>query len=176
MRLPTLAALLLATSLTLLAPTVAEAQTRHFPDPAGDGYKGRALDITDLKLANRPHHVRLTVGFRKVTPGDIGVSLKARGRPAYLGVVVSTHYFHHDVNRFAAYPHRRHCAGFHVWWSKRLARVRITIPSHCLAHGNFGAVKAQVITEVGSDADYLPSPTGPLLHQHFGFTDWVRRG
>jgi hypothetical protein len=177
MRTPTtLLALALAASLALLVPASAQAQARHFADPAGDGFKGRALDITDLKVANRPHHVRLTLAFRRVTIGDLGVSLEARGRPGLLGGVVSVHHHHRTTKRVFSTRGVRPCVGAHVWWNVATDRVRITIPSHCLAHGHFDAIRAQVITEIGSDADYLPNPTGRLTHQHFGYTDWVRRG
>src|SRR5687768_16981457 len=48
-------------------------------DPAGDGLKGKRLDITSLQVANRDHAIVVEVSFVQAAAGDLGIWLHARG-------------------------------------------------------------------------------------------------
>jgi hypothetical protein len=166
-------ALLLALSLAALAGPSAQAQTVHLHDPAGDGFKGQALDITSMVISNRPHHVSVTISFARLTSGDFAVSFKRPGDKTLFGGVASTHSRRHTKSKLFSVPTGvRPCQHLIVRWEPRPDEVRILIPSHCLDHGHFSDIKAQLITEVGSDADYFPNPK----HGHFGWSRWVARG
>jgi hypothetical protein len=169
-RLPTV-----ALAIALLAGTgPALAQTRHVPDPAGDGLKGRALDITDMKVANRDHAVVATISFVRVPKyGDLGFALQQRGDTHHqiLAAVYSDHTPRRDENRFASVPHRRTCGRLVVTWDATADAVRIRIPARCINHADYGAVRAQVITEIGSDADFAPKgPKG-----RWRWSRWISR-
>ncbi|WP_395691292.1 hypothetical protein [Nocardioides sp.] len=157
----------------LLLPATAHAQTQHTPDPAGDGLKGRALDITDVKLANRHRALEATISVLRVAHGDLGLLLQERhgGQARTVAAVLSYHLASGDRNRFLGLPHRRRCGGLVVRWDADHHRIRISIPSRCLRHGGYGALRARVITEIGSDADLAPNrPDGSWT-----WTRWVRR-
>jgi hypothetical protein len=170
-----LLSLLLGLSLVVGGAGSADAQTVHFRDPAGDGQKGRALDITGMTVSNRPHRVIVVLTFRRVTIGDLGVRFKRAGQKnAFAGVGSFHNRPHHTwskvFSRTGVRPGHQ-C----VHWLPQRKQVRIVLPSRWLDHGHFHALRMQVITEIGSDADYLPNPTGSL-GQHFGWTRAVARG
>jgi hypothetical protein len=173
-----LVSLFLGFSLVVVGAGSADAQTVHFRDPAGDGQKGRALDITGMTVSNRPHRVLVTVSFRRVTGGDLGVGFRRAGEKRLFAVVYSAHHGRHTWSKVASRDgdrverRRGHQC---VRWLPDRRQVRISLPSYWLGYGHFHAIRMQVITEIGSDADYLPDPTGSL-DQHWGWTRAVARG
>ena len=157
----------------LVVASGAEAATGRFPDPAGDGLKGRALDITSLRLANRDHAIVATVSFVRATRGDLYVRLLARGESRRTMTGVSTiHRARGDTNRVVTIDGVQECPGLGVAWDHDSDRVRVRLPSRCLVDGDYGAVKAKVITEIGSDADLAPKDDAG----RWRWTDWVARG
>lgn len=62
-------------SFVLVLAGAAQAGTLRVEDPAGDGLKGRALDITTVKLANRDHAIVATISFVRASRGDLFVRL-----------------------------------------------------------------------------------------------------
>jgi hypothetical protein len=167
-----LGVLLLTCSLVLASGT-AIAQTVSFSDPAGDGQKGTHLDITAIRVANNDHLIVTTIRFVKVVSGDLAVAIKQRGRgPRGEAVVTSIHRARGDKNRLHTIAGVVRCKGFRVRWDGTKGRARIRVPSRCITHGHYGAIKVQAITEIGSDADFAPkTPKG-----NWGWTDWVSRG
>jgi hypothetical protein len=157
----------------VLSPANALGQTIRAGDPAGDGLKGRSLDITDVRVTNDDHAVLATVSFVRVAHGNLGVAIKARGdhRRGIVGVT-SVHRSTGDKNRLLTAAGVLKCRGLKVTWVAATNRVRIRVPSRCIDGGNYGAVKVQAITEIGSDADFAPkSPNGS-----WRWTAWASRG
>jgi hypothetical protein len=162
-------------SCLLLPTTGAEAQTRHIHDPAGDGMKGRALDITGITISNRDQAIVATISFVRVPAyGDLGLALQEHGdgKHEFLVVVGTTRSPRGDKTVFASVPRRHTCDGLGVAWSSAVDRVRIRIPARCIRHGDYGAVRGQVITEIGSDADVAPKTASG----RWRWTRWIARG
>jgi hypothetical protein len=153
----------------------AHAQTRHVDDPAGDGMKGKSLDITGMRISNNDRAIVATFQFVRVPRyGDFGFSLQEPGDTAHraLAVVGSDHSPQRDKNRFVSVPDRRKCSGLRVTWDRVADQVRLRIPSRCIRHGHYGDVRADLLAEIGSDADFAPKT--PKGHQRW--TRWISRG
>jgi hypothetical protein len=164
---------LMSESCMVLVSGSALAQTLSVSDPAGDGLKGHRLDITSIKVVNRDHVILATVSFVRVAHGDFLVGFKARGagRSGIAGVS-SVHRASGDTNRVRTVDGVARCKGLKVARNTDNESVRVRFPSRCFLGGDYGAVKAQSITEIGSDADFAPkTPKG-----NWGWTDWVSRG
>lgn len=169
-----LLAAVLLTCCAVLASGTAVAQTVSFSDPAGDGLKGTHLDMTSIDVANRDHVIVITISFVKVSHGDLLLSIKQRGQaPSRQAGVTSSHRARGDKNRLYGSTGVEKCKGFKVTWEAALSRVRVRVPSRCLTHGDYGAIKTQAATSVGGfTADAAPkTPKGK-----WGWTDWVSRG
>jgi hypothetical protein len=67
----------LVVALTCFA-TPAHAEQIVVSDPAHDGLKGRALDITGFRLANKDRAIVVTISFVRTAFGDLGVLLVDR--------------------------------------------------------------------------------------------------
>jgi hypothetical protein len=173
MRSPRLFTTVLLASWVILMSGPAVAQTLTVDDPAGDGLKGSRLDITSVRVSNRDHAIVVKVSVVRLTRGDLAVRLKIRkDGPDLLAGVTSVHRTSGDTNKWFTEAGVQQCEGLRVSWSNAADRVRIRVPSQCLEKGNYGAVKAKVITEIGSDADLAPkSPDGS-----WRWTEWVSRG
>jgi hypothetical protein len=168
----TLPALLLASCVVLVSGS-ALGQTVRVSDPAGDGLKGRSLDITAVRVANRDHAIVVTISVVQVVRGDLGVRMRARGDDhRETAAVLSTHRAHHDTNRLFTVAGEQPCRGLRVRWDRTQEQVRVRVPSRCVDDGNYGALRVKVIFEIGSDADVAPQ--GP--HGGWRYTDWVSRG
>ena len=125
-------------------------------------------------MANNDHVIIATISFVKVAAGDFLVGFKQRGRgPGGGAAVTSSHRAGGDKNRLFTAAGVVHCKGFRVTWDSTKSRVRVGVPSRCITHGNYGAIKAQAAAAIGSgDADFAPkTPKG-----NWGWTDWVSRG
>jgi hypothetical protein len=174
-RAPRLLAALIASFALLAAPAFAD--TGSVKDPVGDnavGPEGPGLDITGARFDNGPQRVTVTVSFDSLRRGDLVVSVAPRGggglrlvsyyrpgRPARSFVVAGS---------FDALGRGRiACKGFRVAWNHRAATARLTMPSGCLAHAEYGELRFAVLTETsGGDTDYAPG--------NLGRTRWIARG
>jgi hypothetical protein len=160
-------------SLLLIVTGVAQAETQHVEDPAGNGLKGRALDITTVKVANRDHAIVTKVSFVRAAHGDLYVRFLARGeKRRTMAAVGSIHRARGDKNRLLTIDGVQECKGLRVSWDHESDYARIRVPSHCLLDGDYGAVKTKVITEIGSDADLAPKDESG----NWRWTGWVSRG
>jgi hypothetical protein len=166
-----LAAIVLAVGAVLMSGS-AVGQTVGVHDPAGDGLKGRRLDITDVKLANRDHAIVVTISVVRVAHGDLGVRMKARGDRGETALVSSLHRSAGDTNQLFTVAGEQPCKGLQVKWDQAAARVRVRLPSRCIDGGDYGAVRVKAIFEIGSDADFAPK--GP--QGGWRWTDYVARG
>jgi hypothetical protein len=168
-----------AVSVALLAAP-ATAETVDVRDPAGDAATspaGRGLDITRASFDNGIDRVQVTIGFLALHRGDLVVSVAPRGggglrlvshyrpdRPARSFVLAGSF---DDLARS-----RVACRGLRVTWNHRAATARLTMPSGCLAHAEYGDLRFAVLAETsGSDTDYAPGHGGDL-----GRTRWIARG
>ncbi len=164
-------------SMSLLAFSgAAFAETVRVEDPAGDGLKGRALDITSVKVMNGDHAVVTVVSFVRVARGDLVIFYQARGdRPRDVARVVSRHGIRRDLNTFTTYATgdaQQSCRRLSVTWDDDLDTARVRFPSRCFRGGDYGAIRVRVLTEIGSDADLAPK--GP--RGQWAWTPWVSRG
>lgn len=153
-----LAPALLASALA--AP--ADAAVLVIDDPAGNGQKGDALDITAVKVANGAKALVAKVTFVRATHGDLALYLHARGdrRRDVVGVI-SEHRARQDDNWLLTADGRQECGGLKVVWDHDADTVRIKLPARCFDDGDYDAVQVRMITEIGSDADLAPStPAG----------------
>ena len=170
--LPTLAAVLVSTSMLVpAAPAVAERVTA--PDPAGDGLKGQALDVTSIKVMNRDHAIVTVISFVRAAHGDMGVRFQTRDdRRREWAVVFTRHRAKGDRALYGQYGEVHDCRGLRVTWDHEADTARVRLPSHCFREGDYGAVHVKAITEIGSDADLAPkNPSGKWV-----WTPWVSRG
>lgn len=172
MRLARVLALVLV-GLLLLVTAAAHARMTTTTDEAGDGQHGRALDITSVKLDNREHAIVATIKMVRATRGDLYVFLWARGEaPDQVTRVQSRHRARGNRNTVATIDGTQTCPRLKVTWNHEIDRAKIRVPSGCFSEGDYRAVRARAITEIGSDADYAPkTETGD-----WGWTRWTRRG
>lgn len=167
-------AALFVAALAVLISGPALAQTVTVNDSVGDGLQGDNLDITAVKVANRDRVIDTTVAVVRVTHGQVGVWISARGDSRRSAVVVgSTHRARGDTSRLLdAQGGVVKCSGLRVTWNESTDRVRARVPSRCFDDGNYGAVKVRAITEIGADADFAPKgPKG-----NWRWTEWIARG
>jgi hypothetical protein len=170
----TLSALTTATALLtvgLAAP--AQAASVSFTDPAGDGAAGRRLDITDGILRNQDHRIVVETSYARVSRGDLIVFLQARGTRGSVRIVSLHHPAGEDDNFLLNRAgERQECAGLRVTWDAEADTSRASLPSTCFHRGDYGAVRTEVLTEIGADADFAPKgPNGGVK-----WTDWAARG
>lgn len=160
-------------ALLLMTPGAVNAETEVLQDPAGDGLKEEALDITTLEVANRDHAIVTTVSFVRAARGDLAVWVKARGegRRTMIGVA-SIHRAHRDRTILLAIDGEQQCKGLKATWDHETEEARVRLPSRCFLGGDYGAVKIKVITEIGSDADLAPKDASG----DWSWTGWVARG
>jgi hypothetical protein len=161
--------------LAMLAPGPASARTATVSDPAGDGLKGDRLDITAVRVANRDHAIVTTVDVVRVGHGDLGVWIQARGdRRSDAIAVAAFHRIGGDTSRLISFHGPVRCDGLRVTWDESTDRIRARVPSRCLDHGDYGALRVRTITEIhgGEDVDLAPNSA----QGDWRWTDWVGRG
>lgn len=145
-------------------------------DPAGDAY-GRGLDITSAQIRNRDSAVVTTVTFVEDVRGDVIVSLEAR-RGSGVRVV-----HEHRTDRkdrtfvlpgsFTVAASGPVCKGVSGDWHPRARSVTLRLPSRCLDDGDYGAVRAAVLTEGRQgDTDLAPESSRGMP----AATAWIPRG
>ncbi|MDX6324839.1 MAG: hypothetical protein QOK15_1193 [Nocardioidaceae bacterium] len=169
--------LVAAVAAVFLAAAPASAQNLAASDPAGDA-SGPGLDITRVVYRNLDHRVVARVRFAAAVPGDLIVSVDPRGGTGLR--LVSQYRPHRTTTSFVlhgAFSDGRtqpvvSCPRFQVTWDRAADRAILRMPSTCLHHGNFGAVRFGVLTEEargGGDTDYAPGDPSQT-------TAWVPRG
>jgi hypothetical protein len=139
-----------AATLALL-PGRAVAQEATMSDPAGDTL-ARGLDVTRVKLANNDHSIVTTVRFVETRRDELIVFLDPRGR--HPGVTMVSQYRPKGTTRNFVLSNapsderpRVRCPGFEVVWRPARDLARMTLPSTCLRHGDYGAVRFAFLTE-----------------------------
>jgi hypothetical protein len=163
--------------LGLSAPVLADVAA--VDDPAGDGLKGRRLDITSLRLSNRDHAIVARVSFVRAAAGDLAVWLQARGtKRKGVALVASVHRPKRGDRSFVRTAQGiQDCPGLHVTWDHEADTARVRLPSDCFRAGNYGAVRTRIITEIGSDADVAPeAPGGSDGDLRWRWSAWTDRG
>ncbi len=166
---------LLAAALVLIGAGPASAQQASIHDEAGDA-SGPGLDVTRVSVDNQDSAVVVTVRFVRSVRGDLVVSVDPRGGH---GVRMISEYrpVGHTVDLVLGRAFRDHggssgevrCPGLRVHWSAERPTVRLRLPSTCLAGGDYGAIKVDVLTERAGGADTDAAPEGSGL-------EWVARG
>jgi len=169
----------LALPLTLLfggLASPAQAASTSFTDTAGDGEAGPRLDITDGVMRNRDHRIVVETSYTRVSRGTLIVFLQARNVNGKIWVVSRHRPAGEDDNFLLTRAGgRTECAGLSVMWDAEADTSRVELPSRCFHKGNYGAVRAFLLTEVigGSDADFAPNGNNGARWQ---WSSWVARG
>ncbi len=169
---PVLAGLALAA--TTQVP--AQAATTAFDDPTGDSTGW--LDVTRVVVHNRDRAVVASVSLVEAQRGTVLVSIDRRG----IGRTVATkRYLDGTVRTFLirgsfadrTYDRAR-CPGLRAVWDVEAARVDVRMPSSCMHRGDYGAVRASVLTEGpgGGDSDIAPTTDEGDL----AWSSWIPRG
>ena len=163
--------------LTSFAP--AHAATLTVTDPAGDGQKGRRLDITSIDVRNRDHAVVTDVAFVRAAAGDLAIYYGARGdsRSDHVLVVSKHRPSRGDVNSVRTVGGTQECDGLKVTWDHEADTARVRLPSTCFRDGDYGAVRIRLIAEIGSHADYAPKGgESSMGDPRWAWTPYVARG
>ncbi len=150
------------------------AQDARVTDRRGDA-DGRGLDIVAASVDNGADRIVARVRFVEAVRGDLivsvepkrgaGVRLVSEHRPA--GETRSYVVPGAFTGRQAASAPR--CDRLRVRWFAARATARMTMPSRCLAGGDYGAVRFAVLTERRRDTDYAPGVAVTA-------SDWIPRG
>jgi hypothetical protein len=168
----------LALAVTVATALPASARTSAVTDPTGDA--GGGPDVTRVVVANRAHAVVAHVSLAAVERGHVIVSIDRRhGQGRSLVSLRGADGSTRDFVLGAAFTDERpagrvSCGGFRVTWQEDGSGVTMRMPSRCLHHGAFGAVRFSVLTEAGSgaDADYAPQDRQGELSS----SAWIPRG
>lgn len=160
----------------ILSASPAQARQLTVTDPAGDT-STPGLDITSAQVRNRDHAIITTVSFVRDVRGNLIVALTARNgsglrvvyerRPAGTDrTFVLPGSFARTAGSF--------CQGVSGEWNARSRSVTLRLPSRCLDGGDYGAVRAAVLTENrgGGDVDFAPEKDNGDI----GSTAWIPRG
>jgi hypothetical protein len=155
----TLPLALASSILVLSAPVAAQAATNSKEDPARDGSKGPNLDVKAATLDNKAKVLKVTVGFEKVSKGDLIVFLKLRGHKLIRAVseyrpgdgTLENYLLGGDDPEANA-----DCPGFKAAWSTSDDTATLRIPSGCLDGGDYDEARFKILTEIGPDADLAP--------------------
>jgi hypothetical protein len=173
-----------ASALTVLclATGPALAQEVTVPDQQGDTESG-ALDLLAFTARNLDHRVAVEMTFEDTTlnsdivvsvdpRGGTGVRMVSRFRPA--GHSKSYLLDRSFRDKGAAKNTRLRCRGLQLRQGTSDAgpTVTLSIPSRCLAGGDYGALRFAVLIEKTHDADWAPTARDGDIGQ----TDWVARG
>lgn len=160
--------------LTIAAPAHADQVT--VTDPAGDA-AGRGLDITTVDVRNRDRAVIAVVGFRRATRGDIIVGVRARGGAGVR--IVNEHRPQGEDRTYVIRGSLKRgvdedtCPGATTVWDLEARTATLRLPSRCLDEGNYGAVRAAVLTEQDAgDVDSAPE----RANGEPSYTGWIDRG
>ncbi|QIK66367.1 hypothetical protein G7072_08350 [Nocardioides sp. HDW12B] len=150
------------------------AQEGRVTDRRGDAH-GRGLDIVAASVDNGRDRLVARVSVVDAVRGDLIVSVEPRrGRGVRL---VSEHRPDGETRSYVvpgAFTGRQvasapRCDGLRVRWFADRGMARMTMPSSCLAGGDYGAVRFAVLTERRRDTDYAP---GAAVRA----SDWIPRG
>jgi hypothetical protein len=159
----------------LWAPT-AQAQHITVDDAAGDTIDP-GLDFTSVHFSNRDRAVVVAFTFARDRRGEVIFPVRVRGRGT-VALVVSQHPRSGEDHLIFQTRRSDHatCRGLRSTWDRPAARLAIRLPSRCVLHGNYGAIKSWALTEgfhsASSDVDYAPqTPDG-----HIRWTGWLPRG
>jgi hypothetical protein len=160
--------------LTIAAPAHADQVT--LTDPGGDSH-GSGLDITTVDVRNRDSAVVAVVGFRRVTRGDIIVGVRARGGAAVR--IINEHRPQREDRTYVIRGSLRRgvegdtCPAASTVWDLEARTATLRLPSRCLDGGNYGAIRAAVLTEQDAgDVDWAPE----RANGEIGTTAWIDRG
>lgn len=166
-------------------PAPAHAARLALDDPAGDAATTE-LDFTRVKVANKDDRVVAVATFVADVEGDVIISIDPR---RHRGVRLVSEYRPGGSTRnyvvrgaftdlrtqgpAARAANAKDCPGFRVRWNAEDNRVRMRLPSRCLHHGDYGAVRFAFLSEAGTtDTDWGPvSGAGEV-----GSSGWVARG
>jgi hypothetical protein len=159
----------------VVIPSAAEAEHATLIDATGDtGAPG--LDITSVRFGNRDHAVFTTMTFTEDVPGTVVVAIGTRDRR--FAAIVGTKHRQQGPDRTFLLTRRgtpRPCPGLASEWKRQAATLQLRLPARCMQRGNYGAIRAWVLTETlhsGGDVDYAPeTPRGSIT-----FSEWIPRG
>ena len=159
----------------LVMPTAAEARSVVVLDRAGDTAEP-GLDTTRARFGNRDHVVVTTLTFTADRPGKVIVAIGTRDRRV-TAVIESRHRRQgpDDVLLFNPRGTARPCSGLTSKWQRPSATLRIRLSARCVQGGDYGAIRAWVLTEPlhdYGDVDYAPEDARGDL----AFTEWLPRG
>jgi hypothetical protein len=154
-----------AACLTVAAP--AQAQSLRFTDPVGDT-PGHGMDIVAATIRNGDRGVSTTVWFEQVMRGELIIGLRSHTGTT---TVVSQHRPQRTDRSFLVTDEKSPCRGLRVDWDHAADKATVRVPSRCLDEGNYGALRAFVLTEDdrrSGDIDLAPESADREWH-------WTRR-
>ena len=140
---------------TLAGTPSASAVDSSVGDAAGDGDQ-RVLDVTGLRLRNDDDAVRAAVRFVRSGGGHVIVYLQQRGEGRFVSGIYVVHRPQGDDRvRLLTSDGVETCRGLRARFDDDAGRVAFRLPSRCLENGDYGALRASVLTERldGSDVD-----------------------
>lgn len=175
----TVAASVLTLSLTSAAPVGAAQVT--VPDAQGDSLQA-PLDLLGLTAHNNDLHLRIELTVEDATrDGDLFVSVKPRRGD---GVRIVSRFRPTDKTRTVLLDHavtdkgagkntRLRCRGLKLseGWADAGPTIIFSMPSRCLNHGNYGAVRFIAAVEADRDAQVKPEANDDTAK-----SDYVARG
>jgi hypothetical protein len=131
------------------------------------------LDIVGASLDNDDYALSASVNFRKNRSGTVVIGVRARNRGFIR--IVSKHHADGGGRSFLVNANGRlRCSDLTVSWHPARTSVSFAVPSTCLWGGNYGAVRAWILSEdltSGTDVDYAPEHNGSSA-----LTAWLPRG
>ena len=152
-------------SLLVVAAPAAHAQSLAIEDPVGDAPSGE-LDLTSVTLENRDRRVVAYATVADLTRGSVIISVDPRqGTGVRLvtsrradGTVNGRVYAGDFTDPDEAIGGPVPCRRYNVDWDDATSTVKLSMPSRCLAGGNYGALRFVALTEnAGRDSDFAPS-------------------
>jgi hypothetical protein len=169
----------------LALPAPARAATLALDDPSGDASTSE-LDFTRVKVSNGDKRVLAVATFVADVSGDVIISIDPR---RHRGVRLVSEYRPGGTTRnyvvrgaftdlarqqaAARAGNAVDCPGYRVRWNTDTNRVRLRLPSRCLHHGDYGAVRFAFLSEQGTtDSDWGPESGAGQV----GSSGWVARG
>lgn len=157
----------LVVTLCLAVAAPAQAQSLRFTDRAGDT-PGHGMDIVASTIRNGDRGLSTTVWFEEAMRGELILGLRWRGGGT---TVVSRHRPRRGDSNFLFTGEKQVCKRLRVSWDHAADKATVRVPSRCLDGGNYGAVRAFLLTEDvrrGGDVDLAPESADREWH-------WTRR-
>jgi hypothetical protein len=169
----------LTVSVIGLTAVPASAQQVRVTDEVGDASGG--MDLTGVTFVNADRRVRFVVDVEEVRPGHLVAIVRTDRRHPRRLTYVSANWRRDDgtgrvrvLVEEGGEAQRVPCDGVKQHWDRVAGRVVFSAPSRCIGGGDYGAVRASMLSErpTGGDSDWAPDEGRGGLP----WTAWIPRG